>query len=56
VALIQQILAAHGEFEARRWPPAEVGIERVVTGYIETWEPIRVSNIQVVFKMFGKID
>ena len=56
VPLVQQVLAANGEFQAGRWPPAEVGIHRGVTGYIETGEPIRVSNIQIVFKMLRKIE
>jgi len=44
------------EFPVPGWPPDEVSIQRVVTGYIETWKPIGVSNIQIVFKMFRKID
>ena len=53
---IQQILAANGEFQARPWPPAEVSVYRVVTGDIDAWESICVSNIQIVFKMFRKIE
>jgi hypothetical protein len=56
VPLIEQILTANGEFQTRPRPPAEVSIKRVVTGYIESREPIRVSNVEIVFKMFRKID
>ena len=53
---IQQILAANGEFHARPWPPAEASVQGVVTGDIDAWESICVSNIQIVFKMFRKIE
>jgi hypothetical protein len=53
---IQQILAANGEFQARPWPPAEVSVYRIVTGDIDARESICVSNIQIVFKMFRKIE
>jgi hypothetical protein len=56
VTLIQQVLAANGEFQARLWPPADVSVQRVVTGYVEAWKPICVSNIKIVFKVFGKVD
>src|SRR3981081_3090263 len=56
VPLVQQVLAANGDFHTRRWPPAEGSGHRVVAGSIKTGEPICVSNIQIVFKMFGKID
>jgi len=50
---IQQILAADGEFHTPLWPPAKAGVHGVITGYIDAWEPICVSDIKVVFKMFG---
>ena len=53
---IQQVLAANGEFQARPWPPPEVSVHRVVTGYIDAWKSICESNIQIVFKMFRKIN
>jgi hypothetical protein len=56
VPLVQQVLAANGEFQTRSWPPAEASVHRVIAGYIETWQPIRVSNIKIVFKVFRKID
>jgi hypothetical protein len=56
VPVVQQVLAANSEFHSRRWSPAEMSVHRVVAGYVEAGEPICVSNIQIVFKMFGKID
>jgi hypothetical protein len=56
VPLVQQVLAANGEFHTPRWPPAEASVHRVIAGYIETWQAIRVSNIKIVFKVFRKID
>src|SRR6266403_3201371 len=56
VPLVQQVLAANGEFHTRLWPPAEASVHRVIAGYIETWQAIRVSNLKIVFKVFRKID
>lgn len=56
VLSIQQILAANGEFRPPLRPPAEASVDRVVTGYIDTWEPICVSNVKIVLKVFRKID
>src|SRR6267154_2214585 len=53
---VQQILAANGEFRATLWPPAEASIHRVVTRYIDAWQTICISNIQIMFKMFRKVD
>jgi len=56
VPVVQKVLAANGEFHTPLWPPAEASVHRVIAGYIETWQAIRVSNIKVVFKVFWKID
>ena len=56
VPVVQKVLAANGEFHPAPWPPAEASVHRVIAGYIETWQAIRVSNIKIVFKVFWKID
>src|SRR6267143_589958 len=56
VPVIQQVLAANGQFQTCNRPPAQVRIQRVVTWQSQTGKVVHKSKSRVLLKMLGQVD
>jgi len=53
--LVQQVLAANGEFDSPRHPVTEVSVYGVVAGYVEAWKVVDIPNDHIVFQTLKQV-